>query len=114
MLRWAAALRPELAARRVLSAPGRQQQAPVPALVALRERHDADDERLLLQPVPVPLSLRVRESRSLLRDGDAQPRGALQPARASHAPNARECGQPDRRSADSDGCEQERPSGEAD
>ena len=96
-----------------LLAPALQRSAEASAQPAFRLPRDDAGERCLLRLAPVRLSLRVGRARSPLRGDDAPPPAARQPARASHAPSERECGQPDRRSADSDGCAQERPSGEA-
>ena len=96
-----------------LSAPVARQPVRAPAPVP-RWRRDDGGERNLLRRMPVRDSLQVQEPRSRLPDADAQLPVALQPARASHAPSEREYGQPDRHSMGSDGCERERPSGEAD
>lgn len=88
---------------------------PVSRLAALRRRartQHGDAALTRLRPERARASLPARERRLPFRDDDESQPAERQRARASRAPNGRECAQPDRRSADSDGCGRERPSDE--
>jgi hypothetical protein len=100
-----------------LSAPAspRRELAAVQERAALRLRRGGADARPThpqperLRPSPQELALQWQH-----RDDDVKQPAARRRELASHAPNERGCGQPDRRSVGSGGCELERPSGEAD
>jgi len=91
-----------------------RQRVPQPVLLLLAPSpRDGDASRHPLQ-VPARASLRQKERQSRLRAADESRPAERQHVRASRAPNGRGCEQPDRRSADSDGCGRVRPFDEGD